>query len=75
MTMTRVFYCKEKYERVDLSWEFGGEGGQQRILYVPLLERWKREMPAWSIDRRDEIVPRILVLSERRGISFIVHEY
>jgi hypothetical protein len=71
-TMTQVFYCRSTHKRVDFSWEFVGS---KRWLYVPKEERWKREMPPWSVEHRAEIISRLLYLSEQKGVKFVVHEY
>ena len=68
-----LLYCKGDLDGIYLNWE-AGRGGHD-VLYVPNVDRWRREKPTWARDKRDEIVARILDLSERRGWKFVPREY
>ena len=39
----------------------------EAIIYVPTAERWKREMPEWARERREEILARIKADNSRGG--------
>ena len=55
-----VYEEQQGRERPSLSLRLERAGSDRYVLVVPPADEWKRTMPLWAVDRRDEILERVL---------------